>query len=81
MNEFLLPIIEKKPPPSIKGKYVRIKYVTQLKTAFPAFAFFCNLPQYVRDPYKRFLENQIRDAAKGYLELWETGRRELFRVV
>ncbi len=61
LNEFLLPIIEKKPPPAIKGKYVRIKYVTQLKTSFPAFAFFCNLPQYVRDPYKRFLENKIRE--------------------
>jgi GTP-binding protein len=61
LNDLLLPIIEKTPPPAVKGKYVRIKYVTQLKTAFPAFAFFCNLPQYIRDPYKRFLENKIRE--------------------
>ncbi len=61
LNEMLLPIIERKPPPAVKGKYVKIKYITQLKTAFPAFAFFCNLPQYVRDPYKRFLENKIRE--------------------
>lgn len=61
LNEFLLPIIENTPPPSIKGKYVRIKYITQLKTNFPAFAFFCNLPQYIRDPYKRFLENKLRE--------------------
>jgi GTP-binding protein len=60
LNEMLLPIIERKPPPSLKGKYVKIKYITQLKTSFPAFVFFCNLPQYVRDPYKRFLENQLR---------------------
>ena len=61
LNELLLPIIEKKPPPSVKGKYVKIKYITQLKTSFPAFVFFCNLPQYVRDPYKRFLENILRE--------------------
>ena len=61
LNDLLLPIIEKTPPPAVKGKYVRIKYVTQLKTAFPAFAFFCNLPQYIRDPYRRFLENKIRE--------------------
>jgi len=60
LNELLLPIIEKKPPPSVKGKYVKIKYITQLKTAFPAFVFFCNLPQYIKDPYKRFVENQLR---------------------
>lgn len=60
LNEILLPIIEKTPPPSLKGKYVKIKYITQLKTSFPAFVFFCNLPQYVRDPYKRFLENKLR---------------------
>ncbi len=60
LNEILLPIIEKTPPPAIKGKYIKIKYITQLKTPFPAFVFFCNLPQYVRDPYKRFIENQLR---------------------
>jgi GTP-binding protein len=60
LNEILLPIIEKTPPPSVKGKYVRIKYITQLKTGFPAFVFFCNHPQYVRDAYKRFMENQLR---------------------
>ena len=60
LNETLLPIIEETPPPAWKGKYVKIKYVTQLPTRFPSFAFFCNLPQYVKDPYKRFLENQIR---------------------
>lgn len=61
LNETLLPIVEETPPPAWKGKYVKIKYVTQLPTAFPAFAFFCNLPQYVKDPYKRFLENQLRE--------------------
>ena len=61
LNETLLPIIEETPPPAWKGKYVKIKYVTQLPTAFPAFAFFCNLPQYIKDPYKRFLENQLRE--------------------
>ncbi len=60
LNQVLLPIIEKQPPPSIKGKYVKIKYVTQLPTHYPSFAFFCNLPQYIKDPYMRFLENQIR---------------------
>ena len=60
LNEALLPVIEETPPPAWKGKYVKIKYVTQLPTKFPAFAFFCNLPQYIKDPYKRFLENQLR---------------------
>ena len=59
-NDIMLPIIEKKPPPTYKGKYVKIKFCTQLPTPYPQFAFFCNLPQYVREPYKRFLENQIR---------------------
>ncbi len=60
LNEALLPVVEETPPPAWKGKYVKIKYVTQLPTRFPAFAFFCNLPQYVKDPYKRFVENQLR---------------------
>ena len=60
LNEALLPVIEETPPPAWKGKYVKIKYITQLPTRFPSFAFFCNLPQYVKDPYKRFLENQLR---------------------
>ncbi|MDR2621798.1 MAG: ribosome biogenesis GTPase Der [Dysgonamonadaceae bacterium] len=61
LNEVLLPIIEKTPPPMYKGKVVKIKYITQLpNTAVPSFAFFCNLPQWVKEPYKRFLENQIR---------------------
>ena len=62
LNEALLPIIEETPPPAWKGKYVKVKYITQLPTKFPAFAFFCNLPQYIKDPYKRFLENQLRSA-------------------
>jgi len=61
LNEILLPIIESNPPPTVKGKYLKIKYITQLKTHYPAFAFFCNLPQYFRDDYKRFLENKIRE--------------------
>lgn len=60
LNDFLLEEIAKQPPPSIKGKYIKIKYVTQLPTATPSFAFFCNLPQYVREDYKRFLENKLR---------------------
>jgi GTP-binding protein len=61
LNDVMLPIIEHTPPPAYKGKYVKIKYITQLPTAYPQFAFFCNLPQYVRDPYKRFLENKLRE--------------------
>ncbi len=61
LNDTMLPIIENRPPPSLKGKYVKIKFCTQLPTPYPQFAFFCNLPQYVRDPYKRFLENQLRE--------------------
>lgn len=60
LNELLLPVIESSPPPIYKGKSVKIKYITQLPVKFPAFAFYCNLPQYVREPYKRFLENQLR---------------------
>ncbi len=61
LNDILLPIIERTPPPATKGKYVKIKYITQLPTHYPQFAFFCNLPQYVKDPYKRFLENKLRE--------------------
>ncbi len=61
LNELLLPVIRDNPPPVTKGKQIKIKYITQLKTKHPAFVFFCNLPQYVKDPYKRFLENKIRD--------------------
>jgi len=61
LNDVLLPIIENKPPPAFKGKYVKIKFCTQLPTNHPQFAFFCNLPQYVKDPYKRFLEKKIRE--------------------
>jgi GTP-binding protein len=60
LNDFILPIIESSPPPSVKGKYVKIKFVTQLPTHAPAFAFFCNLPQYIPDGYKRFIENRLR---------------------
>ena len=60
LNDLLLPVIQRTPPPATKGKYIKIKYITQLKTPFPAFVFFCNLPQYVKDPYKRFIENQLR---------------------
>ncbi len=60
LNQVLLPIIKNNPPPSVKGKYVKIKYVIQLPTHAPKFAFFANLPQYVKEPYKRFLENKIR---------------------
>ena len=61
LNDVMLAIIGHTPPPSIKGKYIKIKYVTQLPTQTPSFAFFCNLPQYVKDPYKRFLENKLRE--------------------
>jgi len=61
LNEYLLPVIENYPPPALKGKYIRIKYVTQLPNTYvPTFVFFANLPQYVKEPYKRFLENKIR---------------------
>ena len=65
LNEELLPLIEAYPPPSNKGKYIKIKYITQLpNTQVPSFVFFANLPQYVKEPYKRFLENQIRERWK-----------------
>ncbi|MDR0971740.1 MAG: ribosome biogenesis GTPase Der [Bacteroidales bacterium] len=62
LNEEILPIVkEDNPPPSYKGKHVKIKYIMQLKTAYPQFVFYCNLPQYIRDPYKRFVENKMRE--------------------
>ncbi len=61
LNDFFLPLIKQNPPPVVKDKMVKIKFVTQLPTPFPAFAFFCNLPQYVRDNYRRYLENRLRE--------------------
>ncbi|HIP26208.1 MAG TPA: ribosome biogenesis GTPase Der [Flavobacteriaceae bacterium] len=60
-NETMLPIIESYPPPALKGKFVKIKYCMQLPTPTPQFVFFANLPQYVKDPYKRFIENKMRE--------------------
>ncbi len=60
LNDYLLPLIQATPPPAVKGKYIKIKYITQLPTHYPSFAFFCNLPQYLREPYYRFVENKIR---------------------
>ncbi|MBS7565397.1 ribosome biogenesis GTPase Der [Mucilaginibacter sp. Bleaf8] len=61
LNDIMLPIIESYPPPSIKGKHVKIKYATQISGTSPMFAFFCNLPQYIKEPYKRFVENKLRE--------------------
>ena len=61
LNNYILPLIEKNPPPAIKGKYIKIKYCTQLPIHTPTFAFFANLPQYIKEPYKRFIENKLRD--------------------
>lgn len=61
LNDVLLPIIEAFPPPALKGKFIKIKYITQINGVAPMFAFFCNLPQYIKDPYKRFLENKLRE--------------------
>ncbi len=61
LNNYMLKAIEEHPPPAHKGKYIRIKYVAQLPTHAPTFAFYANLPQYVRDPYKRYLENRMRE--------------------
>jgi GTP-binding protein len=64
LNEVMGKVIEDYPPPAWKGKYIRIKYITQLRQVPPTFVFFCNLPQYIRDPYKRYLENKLRDHYK-----------------
>jgi GTP-binding protein len=61
LNDYLLPIILRTPPPAVKGKYIKVKFVRQLPSKHPQFTFFCNLPQYVKEPYKRFLENKIRE--------------------
>ena len=61
LNDVMQEIVRVNPPPSLKGKYIKIKYVTQLPTHTPTFAFFCNLPQYVKDPYKRYIENRMRE--------------------
>jgi GTP-binding protein len=61
LNDVMLPIIEKYPPPALKGKYIKVKYITQINGTSPMFAFFCNLPQYIKEPYKRFIENKLRE--------------------
>ncbi len=61
LNKLLLPIIEQKPPPASRNRFIKIKYITQIKTYYPAFAFFCNHPKHVKSSYKHFLENQIRE--------------------
>jgi len=61
LNETMLEVIENYPPPAIKGKYIKVKYITQIPGRSPMFAFFCNLPQYIKDPYKRFVENKLRE--------------------
>ncbi len=61
LNDLLQDAVESNPPPSVKGKFIRIKYASQLPNPTPVFAFFCNLPQYIKDPYKRYLENRIRE--------------------
>ena len=61
LNDFVLEMVKQYPPPSVKGKYIKIKFATQLPTHAPSFAFFCNLPQYVKEPYKRYVENRLRE--------------------
>ena len=61
LNNKLLPLILDSPPPAYKGKYIKVKYITQLPLAYPSFVFFCNLPQYIREEYKRFMENKMRE--------------------
>jgi GTPase len=73
LNEVMLPIIESMPPPSTKGKYVKIKYATQIAGSSPMFAFFCNLPQYIKEPYYRFVENKLRenfDFSGSPIQVW-----------
>mgnify|MGYP001472961015 FL=1 len=60
LNKFILPIVQKTPPPSNKGKIIKIKFCTQLPTKYPQFVLFCNLPQYIKDSYRRFIENKLR---------------------
>ena len=62
LNEVMLEQIAKTPPPSIKGKHIKIKYVTQIPAAYPTFAFFCNFPQYVKESYRRYVENRLRES-------------------
>ncbi len=62
LNEVMLRFVNDTPPPSIKGKHIKIKYVTQIPAAYPTFAFFCNFPQYIKEPYKRFVENRLRES-------------------
>jgi len=64
LNDFLQETLEAYPPPSWKGKQIKIKFATQLPTHTPSFAFFCNLPQYIREPYKRYMENKLRENFK-----------------
>jgi GTP-binding protein len=61
LNDVMLPEIESHPPPSIKGKHINIKYITQVNARFPSFVFFSNLPQYIQPSYERFLENKMRE--------------------
>ena len=61
LNDFVADVVKRNPPPSVKGKYIKIKYATMLPTHAPSFAFFCNLPQYIKDPYKRYVENRLRE--------------------
>jgi GTP-binding protein len=62
LNEVILKAVEAYPPPSVKGKYIKIKYATQLPSPTPSFALFANLPQYIKEPYKRYIENQLRES-------------------